>query len=121
MAQFLLLPHLAAACREARDEAGVGAAKVAGEVPYAASTSISRTFENAQSWPGNPDAVVEAYARVTGTPALSLWREAITRAEAADLERRREPGEGDELSTEIRRDLDREERAARDEPGRATG
>lgn len=75
-----LLPHLAAVCREAREEAGVGPALVAGEANYSASTSISRTFENAVAWPKDPDKVVNAYARTTRASVFDLWDEAVRRA-----------------------------------------
>jgi hypothetical protein len=78
-----LLPYLAHVCREARKDAGVGPAKVAGEAGYAASTSISRTFEGADAWPQNPDNVVGAYAKATGVSVFDLWDEAVKRAREA--------------------------------------
>lgn len=83
MADRSLLPHLAAVCKQARVAADVGAAKVAGEADFGASTSISRTFEGAVAWPRDPDAVVAAYAETTGVPLFDLWQEAIDRARKA--------------------------------------
>jgi len=84
-----LLPHLKVVCRRAREDAGVGYAKVAGEAGFSASTSISRTFEGTgDAWPKNPDLVVGAYAKTTGVSVFDLWDAAVklAREEAPTLQ-----------------------------------
>src|SRR5512143_769123 len=70
-----LLGHLAAACRQVREEQGVPRARLA-ELVGVERTAIFR-FERARSWPKHPGRVVDGYARVCAVSPQLIWGRAI--------------------------------------------
>lgn len=76
-----LIYWLARVARETRLKAGlrqedVGAAR-------GRKQDIVSKFEQGNTWPRNPEVVIDAYARATGRPAQEIWSEAIRRWRAA--------------------------------------
>jgi transcriptional regulator with XRE-family HTH domain len=77
-----LLPHLAAAAREARLAAGLTYSHIAVHVvksngrPGVSESTVAR-FEYGQRWPENPDAMLTAYATALDRHPVVLWRESV--------------------------------------------
>lgn len=71
---------LSVACREAREEASGHRSSVAHMVGRG--QQVVDRFERAETWPTGReiDALVNAYAELTRTPARELWERAIERA-----------------------------------------
>lgn len=76
-----LLPWLAGVLADAREDAQKRQVHVAAAADMDQS-AITR-FEHGQSWPRNPDRLVQAYADCVGVDAHVLWRRAIDRWDEA--------------------------------------
>lgn len=72
-----MLAQLASVALDARRAAGRTQLDIA-TTAGVSHTTISR-FERAQSWPLDPDRIVEAYADECGVDAAELWRAAAAR------------------------------------------
>lgn len=80
-----MLTYLGAACKAAREEAGVSQMAVVGALPPSKRgegpryPSILSRFENGQGWPERVDEIVRAYAAMTDREEISIWANAVTR------------------------------------------
>lgn len=70
-----MLKELGIAAREARENAGIHQAAIAGEIGRHQS-AVTR-FENAESWPRDPDRVVAAYANCCKVTEREIWERAL--------------------------------------------
>ena len=66
-------------CRDARTQAGLRLIDIALEADVSQGTV--HYFERGDWWIGKTDAIVDAYARLCGVPALELWHAALREAE----------------------------------------
>jgi hypothetical protein len=75
-----VLPQLREVLREAREDAGANFTQVASSLGKV--ENVVRRFEKGSSSPAfsEVDALVRAYAVVTGVGAMDLWNRALTRA-----------------------------------------
>lgn len=80
-----MLTYLGAACKAAREEAGVSQMAVVAALPPSKRgegpryPSLLSRFENGQGWPERVDEIVRAYAAMTDRTEISLWADAVTR------------------------------------------
>lgn len=70
-----MLRALGIAAREARETAGVHQAAIAGQIGRHQS-AIAR-FENAESWPRDPDKLIQAYSDCCGVTQREIWERAL--------------------------------------------
>src|SRR4051812_21257163 len=72
-----MLPFLAAAARDARQERDRLQVHIAAELRVNEAT-INR-FEKGKHWPRNPDRMIGAYAKDLGINAREIWEDALER------------------------------------------
>lgn len=100
-AEDSMLHWLALSCAQARTRKGRKQVHIAAEISVHQST-IDR-FEDAASWPRNPDEIVGAYARDLDMHPVDLWASAIQLwrewAEAPEFGPERFVGAADEAGT----------------------
>jgi ribosome-binding protein aMBF1 (putative translation factor) len=71
-----MVQALAIYCRSGREARELSYAQVAARAGV--SEGVVRSFEQAKGWPREPDALIEAYARLFGMRESAVWRESAS-------------------------------------------